>query len=517
MRNSPIAYFFVILTILSFISCKRDPIAVDRLAASRLKDPISATISIEASAGLLHNISTNLAAGEYSRKRAGSSLVGRAGGGSKVGRVEITDRVQWPNPSEVGLTVKGFADEFTMTPEWLGRMDVFHLGSIIRGNTANDLSFIPLSERLGEYEAKPVSVSVSFPAKTVTGSFLPDVMASSEFFSTLMKNNKIATLQNSAFQYEIEEFTYYNEIKTVFGTDVNVKALFFKTGSSGTTSSDKISKKTGLVASFTQKNFSVDMNFPEEGEELYDKLNVADLANVAPVYINSVMYGAKGVLLIESTEESDVVKSTFEKAFSVMGGLVDGSKKLSTEELATIAGSEIQILFVGASGSIVKKLGSLDELIGIIKNGITFSASTPGVPISFKMRTLLGNKAFQNKFNFEIKIKPFYAKNEYITENGTTNRYATFFADKYCRFPIIIPENIPIHPHRGQMVWVGNPKEGGRDILKIDYPSIYNKDKSPRVFLQKDAKPKQVTGAYLGNYKGIILVDSREGWYNVVD
>lgn len=500
-------FVYIFWVMAFFTSCNKDHSTID--PGKHLHMPNFSEISIVGSSNILNNHSENIFNEQSFKKKAGSPLMG-SNPRRKVGRVEVTDRSQWDDPGQVGFTIKGVADEFIMTPDWLGKLDVFHLGSIIQGNSIQDLSFIPLSERNGDYEAKPVSVSVSFPAKTVTGSFMPDVMSSTEFFSTLMKNNKMTSMQNSAFQYEIEEFTYFNELKTVFGADVDIKAIFFKSGSSGSNSSEQISGNSGLVATFTQKNFSVDMSIPEEGLELYDKLNVA--SGVSPVYINSVMYGAKGILLVESSVESNVLKSTFDKVFSVMGGLIDGSKQLTTEEKQIIANSQIQMAFMGTGGAVVKKLASLDELIGVIKKGVQFSPLTPGVPISYKMRTLLGNKTVQNRFNFRIPIKPFYGKNVIQVESGVSNMYAMFFADKNLKVPVIVPENIAIRLRHIQYVREGNPREGFGVVKYIDDENIYNKDKSSKFFLSQTSFPR----TNINDGAGKFLIDSESGSYKVI-
>ncbi|TDS08878.1 thiol-activated cytolysin family protein [Sphingobacterium paludis] len=270
------------------------------------------------------------------------------------------------------MTIEGYADEFVIIPEWLGRRDVFHLGSLIQGNTLQNLSFTPLSEREGHYESRPIFASVSFPAKTVSGSYLPDIMATTKFFSNIMQENNLSDMQNSTFRYEIKEFSYYNEVKTVFGSNVDVRALFYASNSSATAFSGRIQKTNGLIASFTQTNFTVDMDIPESGE-LYQNLNLDLLGNVYPAYINSVAYGSKGVLLIESEQDAEVLQTTFNKAFSVMGGLVSGSQSLASDEKNIIQNADLQIFFTGITGeSVRRKIGSFDELISLIKTGTHF-------------------------------------------------------------------------------------------------------------------------------------------------
>ncbi|MGY0035350.1 thiol-activated cytolysin family protein [Pedobacter sp. NJ-S-72] len=148
---------------------------------------------------------------------------------------------------------------------------------------------------------------------------------------------------------------------------------------------------------FTQKNFSLLMDTPEPGE-LYTNLNINALGGIWPTYISSITYGSIGVLAIESDESSETIKSTYEKAFNVLGGLVSGGSNLTSAEQGVINNSSMKIYFVGVNGAeAVKSIFSYDELSAYIKRGSTFAPQTPGVPISFKMNVLPDNKPLKNK------------------------------------------------------------------------------------------------------------------------
>ncbi|MGY0035351.1 hypothetical protein [Pedobacter sp. NJ-S-72] len=140
--------------------------------------------------------------------------------------VHLNPVTQWTG-DQVGMTFTGYADEFSMLPEWLGQQDNFYLGSLIKGNTISTLEMIPLSERLGEYESRPISASISLPLKEVTGTYNPTELRTSEFYSKLLLANGMNTLQKATFSFGMQEFSYYDELKMVFGTNAKVGAIFF--------------------------------------------------------------------------------------------------------------------------------------------------------------------------------------------------------------------------------------------------------------------------------------------------
>ena len=300
-----------------------------------------------------------------------------------IGAVHIRTDSMWLGDL-AGRSFIGYADEFTMLPEWLGQKDNFYLGNLIKGNTISTLDLTPLSERLGQYESKPISASISLPGKTISGTFNPNELSASQFYSKLLQDNGMPNTQNAAYSYSLQEFTYYDELRTVFGSNVKVSALFYGSGSTSTNGVMKIAGKSGLVAKFVQKNFSLDMDIPEQGE-LYANLDLNAVDGYWPAYISNITYGSTGILVIESEENQQLVNSTFKKAFSVLGGLVSGTSELNSTEIATINNSMMKIYFIGPNGAeAVKRIVSVDELLGFIKKGSAFSAQTPGVPISFK-------------------------------------------------------------------------------------------------------------------------------------
>jgi len=361
----------------------------------------------------------------------------------EIGSIHRNNDVFWLG-DDAGITYSGYTDEFLMLPSWSGQRDNFYLGSMIRGNSIASLDMIPLSERLGHYESRPISASISFPGKTVSSVLNPNEMTTTQFYSNLLINNGVTGLQKAAYSFVYQDFTYYDELKQIFGSNANVGALFWSSGTSTGTDTQKISKNSGLAIKFTQKNFSLDMDIPEKGE-LYENLNLSALDGYWPAYVSNITYGSTGVLIIESTENSTVLKNTFTKAFSILGGLASGGSNLNSTEISMINNSTMKIYFVGVNGAeAIKSIFSFDELSAFVKRGNTFTPQTPGVPISFKLKSLKDNKVINNTFKIDVPVKMIYPAFD-ITLNKSTNLEdlnLRFFADQALTIPVVAPARI---------------------------------------------------------------------------
>lgn len=162
-----------------------------------------------------------------------------------------------------------------------------------------------------------------------------------------------------------------------------------------------------------------------------------------------MIYGSKGILLVESNESSEKISKTLNQTFTVMQGLINGTKEITSEEKKLINSSSLFILFMGADGNtITQSLNSLEELIAYMKRGTTFSHNTPGVPISFKIRSLKDHKTVQNFFSIKMPINHFYIDGNVVQSrrNDTPLSYnINTYADPEKKFRIITPKNFSVN------------------------------------------------------------------------
>ncbi|MGY0035387.1 thiol-activated cytolysin family protein [Pedobacter sp. NJ-S-72] len=501
------------LFIIVFSSCKKQTVNIKNADQNiTLKSPEGSNVSINSGSLNAFNswlqessfIKSKINSGKTSSLEVPDRLMFEGSWHDKIiGAVHIKQDSMWIGDF-AGRTFIGYADEFTMLPEWLGQKDNFYLGNLIKGNTISTLDMTPLSERLGQYESRPISASISLPGKTVSGTFNPNELSASQFYSKLLQDNGMANAQKAAYSYSLQEFTYYDELRTVFGSNVKVSALFYGSGSTSTNGVMKIAGKSGLVAKFVQKNFSLDMDVPEPGE-LYANLDLnAVVEGYWPAYISNITYGSTGILVIESEENQQQVNSTFKKAFSVLGGLVSGTSELNSAEIATINNSMMKIYFIGPNGAeAVKRIVSVDELLGFIKKGSDFSAQTPGVPISFKMKSLKDNKTINNNFRIDAPVDKIYAKINIVQEGSLYASYLDFYGDEGARIPIVAPARITFNMNNYRMVREGSPREGFNFVREGDAKQLNNTSHLTRMSILRSSSssfPMRLTDPADGSY-----------------
>lgn len=200
--------------------------------------------------------------------------------------------------------------------------------------------------------------------------------------------------QSLSFEYDYKEFSHYNELKLAFGADVNVAALFKLNAS---LNEDKVSLKSGLFARVVQKNFSVIMDYPEDGNVFKNNSDLNTYASLSPVYVNSITFGRMAIIAIESNYSFEELKTSFKVAFSAK--VVNGELSLDTKTKEILSDAQIKIIASGGKGQDVAKLVSgFEEFKSYIINGGEFTKDVPGVPIFFTANYVSDNSVFTNSF-----------------------------------------------------------------------------------------------------------------------
>lgn len=300
-----------------------------------------------------------------------------------------------------GKTIKVQSDESVVLPN-LHRF--IYPGSILRGNSISDLNYKPITTA----KIKPIVVSVSLPTNQGSATIdRPSLSVTRQFISDMIRQDNVGE-QNATFNYSIEKFTSYHELKTAFGANVETGALFWNESSSTSTNERKISKQTGLYIKFVQRNFTLDMDLPV-GTIIDGSLTAEETGGYSPVYVSSVAYGRLGILTLETDELSDyalsVVKETFRKVF------VNKESTLTTEERRVIDNAVMKLYLIGGSGDTgVKTVTGVQAFINHISQGGTFTADNPGVPIYCSFSYLSDNSNVKTHFKYNITTDPLYVR-----------------------------------------------------------------------------------------------------------
>lgn len=274
-----------------------------------------------------------------------------------------------------------------------GYQRLIYPGSLIKGKSVSNLNFDPV---VG-VEKLPITISVSIPAINGTVSKVitnPNLSASRTALNEILSQN-ISGDEVSSFSFDLRQFTTYDELKLSFGANVKIGSVFSAAFKDSTT---KVSLKTGLVAKFVQRNFTVDMDIPNNGQLLANNVDPATLGDYSPVYVSSITYGRMGIMAIESSYDYDAVRTAFNATFSFIKA--GGGISITSEQRKIIEESQMSVYTRGGQGAeVVKSIKGYEEFVNYIISGGKFSVNTPGVPLFFSLNYLTDHTLFKTIFN----------------------------------------------------------------------------------------------------------------------
>ena len=267
-------------------------------------------------------------------------------------------------------------------------------GCLLRGNTVEQMKPSTITAKV-----EPVYVSYSLIADNVIDYIeVPSKRAARQSCINILKGNGMTGEQISSFTYSMNEITYYDEVKFSFGTNVSVGSLF-NLGISA--SENKIKSKSALTAQFIQENFTQDMDLPLDGCLLANNDELVNLQNMSPIYVNSIVYGRSGILLVESDYSYSLTKAAFNAALKI--GTVGGSADLSSEHKEIINAAKINAYLLGVDGKhAAAVIEGFEKFKELITSGGKYSATQPGVPIYFRAAYLVDNSPFYTKYIIKI-------------------------------------------------------------------------------------------------------------------
>lgn len=400
------------------------------------------------------------------------------------------------------------ANEFVVTT---GNTNVVYPGSIIKGSSIEDFGLIPI---LGY--GRPITVSVSIPTSPLKVSkTLPIATPSGmrQVVRDALTTDFAGSAGFSRFNYQMKAFTYYQELKTLYGYNTKSNLLFVTNSTHIDKNLAQISGKSGIMVKFIQQNFSIDMDIPEAGQLIDPNVDPSVYGGYQPIYISSVIYGRMGIMTIESEAEQSKAEATFRKAFNVLG-IINGGNSLTSEETALIDAAEIKVSVAGVSGEeAVRLVGGVQGLTALLAKGMTYDAASPGVPIAFKMKDIATDSLIAAPFQVDYgTYDKVYASLE--IENryqvGTGGAGATYeYGDLYLAFyqwpnkiqPVAAPNFVPFNylintvTENRQYGPNGyhNRSERNEDV------KVRNSLKNTRQLLQKDARLRYLVKYYNPN------------------
>lgn len=203
--------------------------------------------------------------------------------------------------------------------------------------------------------------------------------------------------QSQIFTYKMKEFRYFDELKLAFGSNVNIGNFFNITAGSTTGKTNAVS---ALFVDFSQIYFSVDMDIPDDGNIFLTEENRQQNLAFNPVYVNSVNYGRKGVLMVESNKSYQETSVAIRAAFNAK--IVNGELSLDIATKKILEEAQIQICIIGGDGEgATKTVVGFHEFQNFIIKGGVYSKEVFGYPISFGAAYARDNSMFLTKFDVQ--------------------------------------------------------------------------------------------------------------------
>ncbi|MCW3465277.1 thiol-activated cytolysin family protein [Chitinophaga nivalis] len=347
----------------------------------------------------------------------------------QAGGAEIIKDSLWQD--EFGKTLYAETSEMTMLQNTSMNRLIF-AGALLQGNSLADLNIKPIAEF--QSKVKPITVSLSIPAKKVSGVITsPSLSATRTFVNDILSQNNIGE-QISSYSFSMDQFTAYDELKLAFGSNVKTGALFFKQENTSTSSQLKISRRSGIYVRFVQKNFTLDLDQPTDGKLMDNSTDMNALNQQFPVYVSSITYGRMGIMAIESDSSYESTYAAYNTAFKAL--FVSGSSSLTTEQKQIIDHSDMRIYLVGTDGDgSVQTINGFNEFVKLATQGTKFSASQPGVPIYCSLSHVSDNSTVKTKFKIDVALQPVYARIEYDNAQSKSESFdnpgSTTFSSGY--------------------------------------------------------------------------------------
>lgn len=257
------------------------------------------------------------------------------------------------------------------------------------------------------YATAPIDLHLSFPSSLSFGTIpSPSLSNSRIFLRTALMAPDFSGQQIDDFSQSITMFRRYQEVKLAYGYNVNQRGLFSSTNASFDFNASETLYHTKLMASYTVKNFTYSMPNPTVGQ-LIDMASITPevFNGVSPVYVNSVTYGRYGLLVVETNNGGEEMKSAFEKVVKKI--FKQTNEAFTQEQITLFSACRVTIYILGSTmgeSAIQLLINPNPEAVSnfLSENVGVFTAQDPGVPISYKAKYLKDNSPFKTVFKLDF-------------------------------------------------------------------------------------------------------------------
>lgn len=227
---------------------------------------------------------------------------------------------------------------------------------------------------------KSITISFSLPIKSQE--IIPSHNNMMNAVEGIIKNGDVPT-QNISFSHTIREIKSYDELTLFFGQKINPTLLF------GITANGE-PKQNVVAVNLEQKLFSIYMDIQDA-----PVIDNPEIDKDKLLYLNSVTFGRKAIVLIESNQSESKIKAAVDDVVQNY----DSPVKIAESSHSLLANSTIRVMIAGDNTTVDIKAGNtlLDALLYFSRD---FMVNDFGAPITFTAALLKDNSVFVNNIAF---------------------------------------------------------------------------------------------------------------------
>lgn len=247
------------------------------------------------------------------------------------------------------------------------------IGAIMKAKNINDDTHQFLNISLN-----PITISFSHPIKSQKIS--PSYNNMMKVVENLIKEGKIP-MQNVGLSHIIKKIKSYDELNVLFGQKINPTLLFGVPAKKGP-------KRNIVAINLEQKFLSIYMDIPDRPILDVNKLE-DDIDKL--IYLNSVTFGRKAIVLVESEQLLSKIKAAIN---NVMQNY-DSPEKITETTHSVLSNSNIRIMITGSNIEPgMQSDNALAEALRYFNRPITTKDFV--TPIAFTAAWAKDNSVFEN-------------------------------------------------------------------------------------------------------------------------
>jgi thiol-activated cytolysin len=268
----------------------------------------------------------------------------------------------------------GYDEQIVLNPQ----TDVIYPGALVKGESILDGTYTLIPAK-----RMPITISTSLTGSGTVSVTVDDPKLSTirEAINNLMKQQYDVPPANMGFTIEQAYSAQQLDLSlraSYKGGGVNVKGGF---------DFNNKQVKSRLIAKFIQSYYTLDMDLPDRPSDLFaGDVDRALFGTYMPMYVSTVTFGRMALFTIESEFSETEVRAFLSASYAG----VSGSASAEFDQLKSKSTMKVYILG-GSGGAAGATINGFEDFKNYIISGGNYSKTSPGAPISYKIRYIRDN------------------------------------------------------------------------------------------------------------------------------